>query len=75
MSKMNSLDPVKRALYHEELEDCMRKYKDKKSELQWADDEFEEAVIKQEMEVYAKKIRSLKAILSQETEPSDHQVA
>jgi hypothetical protein len=64
--KDTKLDPVKREQYHKELEECMRKYKDKKSELQWADDEFEESVIEQEMETYAKKIRSLKAILSQE---------
>ena len=64
--KVISLDPAKRELYHKELEEYMRKYKDKKSELQWADDVFEESVIQQEMDVYAKKIRSLKAILSQE---------
>ncbi|RUM62823.1 MAG: hypothetical protein DSZ05_09565 [Sulfurospirillum sp.] len=64
--KTTSLDPAKREQYHKELEEYMRKYNDKKSELQWADDEFEESVIAQEMEVYAKKIRSLKAILSQE---------
>ncbi len=65
MNQNANLDPAKRELYHKELEECMRRYKDKKSELQWADDEFEESVIEQEMEVYAKKIRSLKAILSQ----------
>ena len=70
--KVNSLDPAKREFYHKELEEYMRKYKDKKSELQWADDIFEESVIQQEMDVYAKKIRSLKAILSQE---SDQKVA
>ncbi len=64
--KVISLEPAKRELYHKELEEYMRKYKDKKSELQWADDVFEESVIQQEMDVYAKKIRSLKAILSQE---------
>ncbi len=73
MSKVNNnLDPVKRELYHKELEEVMRKYKDKKSELQWADDEFEEAVIQQEMDLYAKKIRSLKSVLSQD---ADRQVA
>jgi len=65
--KVISLEPAKRELYHKELEEYMRKYKDKKSELQWADDVFEESVIQQEMDVYAKKIRSLKAILSQES--------
>ena len=66
MKQINTnLDPAKQELYKQELEQFMRKYKDKKSELQWADDEFEESVIQQEMDVYARKIRSLKAALGQ----------
>ncbi len=65
MSK-NSLiiDPAKKELYLRELDMIMQKYKDKKSELQWADDEFEESLIQQEMDIYANKIRNLKQALS-----------
>ncbi len=58
-----TINPAKKELYQRELEVCMQKYKDKKSELQWADDEFEESVIQQEMDTYANKIRNLKQAL------------
>jgi cytochrome c553 len=58
-----TIDPAKRSLYERELESCMQKYKDKKSELQWADNDFEESLIEDEMEKYAIRIRSLKQAL------------
>lgn len=58
-----TIDPSKKKFYQNELETHMKKYRDKKSELQWVDDEFEESLIVQEMELYAKKIRHLKQVL------------
>ena len=64
MSKKNpAVDPAKKELYERELEACMQKYKDKKSELKWVDNDFEESLIEQEMETYARKIKNLKQIL------------
>jgi predicted nucleic acid-binding Zn-ribbon protein len=64
--KQNSLiiDNEKKDLYQRELDVMMQKYRDKKSELQWADDEFEESLLQQEMDTYAKKIRNLKQALA-----------
>ncbi len=58
------IDPAKKELYQRELETCMQKYRDKKSELGWADDIFEESVIQEEMDKYANRIRVLKQALA-----------
>ncbi len=57
------IDPAKKELYERELEACMQKYKDKKSELKWVDNDFEESLIEEEMKKYATKIRNLKHAL------------
>ena len=58
------IDPEKKDLYQHELDVTMQRYRDKKSELQWADDEFEESLIQQELNIYANKIRNLKQALA-----------
>ncbi len=62
---MRNIDISKKAEYQDQLAIYMQKYKDKKSELNWADDVFEESLISEQMENFAKKIRGLKKILSQ----------
>ncbi len=62
---MKNIDINKKADYQAQLATFMQKYKDKKSELNWADDVFEESLIKEEMENFAKKVRGLKKILEQ----------
>jgi hypothetical protein len=57
------IDPAKKELYERELKACLQKYEDKKSELQWVDNSFEESLIEQEMENYARKIKNLNQIL------------
>ncbi len=61
---MENVNIEKKAQYQIDLKKCMDKYKDKKSELEWADDEFEESLLEQEMEGYAKKVRGLKKVLA-----------
>ena len=58
------IDLEKKDLYQHELDVTMQRYRDKKSELQWADDEFEESLIQQELNIYANKIRNLKQALA-----------
>ena len=58
------IDLEKKDLYQHELDVTMQRYRDKKSELQWADDEFEESLIQQELNTYANKIRNLKQALA-----------
>jgi len=61
---LTNVDVEKKEQYQAELEEYMKKYKDKKSELIWADDEYEESLLEEEMESYAKKIRGLKKVLA-----------
>ena len=58
------IDPAKKDLYQHELDVTMQRYRDKKSELLWVDDEFEESLIQQELDTYANRIRSLKQALA-----------
>ncbi len=62
---MNSIDPTKQEQYIRELEEYKRKYVDKQSELQWADNKYEESSIQSEINSYARKIRRLTNILEQ----------
>ena len=62
---MSKIDASKKAEYQAQLELYMQKYKDKKSELRWAEDVFEESLINEKIEIFTKKIRGLKKILSQ----------
>ncbi len=61
----NTIDLRKKEQYIRELEEYKQKYIDKKSELQWADNEYEESFIQSEINSYARKIRRLKTILEQ----------
>ena len=62
---MTNIDINKKTEYQAQLAIYMQKYKDKQSELKWADDAFEESLISEEMETFAKKVRGLKKILAQ----------
>ena len=44
-----------------EIEVLLKKYRTRKDELEWADDEWEESEIQEELDGYAKKINALKA--------------
>ena len=59
MSQMENIDISKKDEYLAQVTEFKKKYKDKKSELEWADDEWEESVIEEEMNKYASRIRLL----------------
>ncbi|MCH9814768.1 MAG: hypothetical protein K0U47_12590 [Epsilonproteobacteria bacterium] len=60
MQKVNeTIDIARKDEYLAQVEDYKKKYKDKKSELEWADDEWEESVIEDEMNKYAARIKLL----------------
>ena len=44
-----------------EIEVLLKKYRTRKDELEWADDEWEESEIQEELDGYARKINSIKA--------------
>ena len=44
-----------------EIEQLLKKYRTRKDELEWADDEWEESEIQEELDGYARKINSIKA--------------
>ncbi len=44
-----------------EIEQLLKIYRERKDELEWADDEWEESEIQEELDGYAKKINSIKA--------------
>ena len=44
-----------------EIEELLKKYRTRKDELEWADDEWEESEIQEELDGYAKKINTIKA--------------
>lgn len=54
-----NIDVTKVEEYIAQVEEFKKRYKDKKSELEWADDEWEESIINDEMQKYANKIKSL----------------
>lgn len=54
-----TIDIAKKDEYLAQVADYKKKYKDKKSELEWADDEWEESVIEEEMNKYAARIKFL----------------
>lgn len=54
-----NVDIAKKEQYLAQVIEFERKYKDKKSELRWADDEWEESVIKDEMSRCTKRIALL----------------
>jgi len=59
MSQTENIDITKKEEYLAQVAEFKQKYKDKKSELEWADDEWEESVIEDEMNKYASRIRLL----------------
>ncbi len=59
MNQMENIDITKKDEYLAQVTEFKKKYKDKKSELEWADDEWEESVIEEEMNKYASRIRLL----------------
>ena len=73
MNSTENIDITKKDEYLAQVTEFKRKYKDKKSELEWADDEWEESVIEEEMNKYASRIRLLnKRLLAiQEIEVED----
>ncbi len=44
-----------------EIEQLLKIYRERKDELEWADDEWEESEIQEELDGYARKINSIKA--------------
>lgn len=56
---IQNIDIEKKDEYFAEVTELRRKYKDKKSEIEWADDEWEESVIEDEINKYASRIRLL----------------
>jgi hypothetical protein len=54
-----AIDISKKDEYLAQVTEFKQKYKDKKSELEWADDEWEESVLEEEMDKYASRIRLL----------------
>jgi len=61
----SSIDSSKQEQYIHKLEEYRRKYIDKQSELQWADNKYEELSIQSEIDSYERKIRRLKNLLKQ----------
>jgi hypothetical protein len=59
MNQTENIDVTKKDEYLAQVTEFKKKYKDKKSELEWADDEWEESVIEEEMNKYASRIRLL----------------
>jgi len=59
MNQTENIDITKKDEYLAQVTEFKKKYKDKKSELEWADDEWEESVIEEEMNKYASRIRLL----------------
>ncbi len=59
MNQMEHIDITKKDEYLAQVTEFKKKYKDKKSELAWADDEWEESVIEEEMNKYASRIKLL----------------
>jgi hypothetical protein len=59
MNQTENIDIAKKDEYLAQVTEFKKKYKDKKSELEWADDEWEESVIEEEMNKYASRIRLL----------------
>ena len=59
MSQIENIDITKKEEYLAQVAEFKKKYKDKKSELEWADDEWEESVIEDEMNKYASRIKLL----------------
>jgi len=59
MNDIDNIDISKKDEYLAQVIEFKKKYNDKKSELAWADDEWEESVIEDEMNKYASRIRLL----------------
>ncbi len=54
-----NIEISKKEEYLAQIVEFEKKYKDKKSELRWADDEWEESAIEDEMNRYAARIKDL----------------
>ncbi len=59
MEENNDIDITKKDDYITEVAALKKKYKAEKEKIEWADDEWEEAMIQEEMDKYATKIRAL----------------
>ncbi len=59
MNQVEKIDITKKDEYLAQVAKYKQKYKDKKSELRWADDEWEESVIEEEISQVAKRIELL----------------
>jgi len=59
MEQLTNIDVARKGEYLEQVTEFKKKYKDKVSELKWADDEWEESVIEEEMNKYASRIKML----------------
>jgi hypothetical protein len=64
IENVENIDIAKKDEYLAEVVELKKKYKDKKSEIEWADDEWEESVIEEEMNKYASRIRLLNSRLA-----------
>ncbi|HIP46172.1 MAG TPA: hypothetical protein EYG95_01295 [Campylobacterales bacterium] len=58
-NKENEIDITKKDDYITEVAELKKKYKVEKEKIEWADDDWEEASIQEEMDKYATKIRAL----------------
>ena len=59
MQDKNEIDITKKDDYITEVAALKIKYKAEKEKIEWADDDWEEAMIQEEMDKYANKIRAL----------------
>ncbi len=59
MENLENIDVTKKDEYLTQVTEFKKKYKDKKSELKWADDEWEESLLEEEMNKYASRIKML----------------
>ncbi len=59
MLKEENIDITKKEHYIVQVAEFEQKCKDKISELKWADDEFEESVIKDELNKYTTRLKML----------------
>jgi len=59
MQENNDIDISKKDAYITEVAELKKMYKAEKEKIEWADDDWEESMIQEEMDKYATKIRAL----------------